>query len=74
MFATPSLNFASSRLWWLLELHELVDERRLLLYGRLHFWSSHTDSVIVRLLYLIVPFFVSTLLEIAAIHQIDLSP
>ena len=35
--------------------------------------SFHTDSVTVRFLYLIVPYVVSTLLEIVEIHQLDLS-
>ena len=62
VFVAPSLDLASSRLWWLVELHEVVDERLLLQYWRSHFWSTHTDSVTVRLLYLIVPYFLSTLL------------
>ena len=41
-------------------------------YWRSQFWSLHLDSLTVRLLYLIVPSVVSTLLEIVEIHEIDL--
>ena len=39
---------------------------------RSQFWSLHIDSFTVRLLHLIVPNFVSTLLEIAESLRIDL--
>ena len=67
-----SLDSASSRLWWIVELLELVDERLPAQSWHSQFWSLHIDSLTMRILYLIVPKLVSTLLGVLEIHRIDL--
>ena len=59
--ATPSLDFSSSRLWWIVELLEFVDENLLVQYFHSQFWSLH--------IYLLVPTVVSILLEIVEFHR-----
>ena len=71
MFVTPALVFASSRLWRIAALHELADEELLVQYWHSQFWSLHIDSLTVRLLHLIVPNAVSTLLETVEILRVD---
>ena len=72
MFVTPSLDFASLELWWIVALPELTDEQLLVQYWHSLFLSLHMDSFAARLLQLIVPYVLSTLFEIVQILRIDL--
>ena len=72
MFATPSLDFASSRLWWFFAFLKLVDDQLLVQYWHSQFLTLHIDSLTARLLHLIVPNGVSILIEIVEILRIDL--
>ena len=68
----PSLDFASQRLWWIVELLEAVYEQLLVQSWHSQLWSLHIDSFTVRLLCLIVPNVVSSLLEMVQIPRTDL--
>ena len=70
-FLTPSLEFESSRLWWIVALFGLVDEPLPIQYWHSQFLSLQTDFLTARLLHLIVPNVFSTLLEIVEIFRID---
>ena len=72
MFVTPSLDFASSRLWWIVALLGLADEQLLVQYWHSQFLSRHFEFLTERFLHLIVPTVVSTLLEIVVeVFRID---
>ena len=72
MFVTPCLDFATSRLWWVVALLELGDEQLVVQYWHSQFLSLHIDFLSARLLRLIVTNVVSTLLEIVENIRIDL--
>ena len=65
------IHFASPRPWWIAALLGHVDEQLLVQFWHLQFLSFQKDPLTVRLLYLIVPNVVSTLLEIVDILRID---
>ena len=71
MFVTPSLDFASSRLWWTVALLGLVDEHLLVQYWQTQFLSPRMESSTAHLLHSIVPNVVSILPEIVEISRID---
>ena len=66
------LDFESSRLWWIVALLELVNDQLLVQYWHSQFLSLDQNSITARLLHLIVPSFVSTLLKFVGILRIDL--
>ena len=70
MFLTPSLDFASPRLWWILALLGPVDEHLLVQYWHSQFLSLYIDFSTARLLHFIVPNVVSMLLEIVKFFRL----